>query len=323
MKYINCNYLYYAEDLADINVVDTSKSDYHFNMKDIALLRYKNFTSTEKNFWVREDNEIKTYRSLTSEFIIADTDLNALTYFMSDRLYIKADLLPIIRYENIKELLKVVKGNAFFLRKEKSIGAILFNKQILETKYVATDDIKDLYKNSLLENGFEVVDVLTCWEIKRFERRFRNIYQRDVKKEDLNNIFNINPRVNDMRLMPMTELINEINPTVKIRNVLGIFEDRFYSAEDNKEKEKLIDFYSEIGYNYFFECDEQMQHYRSFSLTMMLNYLSLSRIDREVISRANVIHDSHYQSYIELLEFKEFYYKQLEDYASTLNEKKK
>ena len=121
-----------------------------------------------------------------------------------------------------------------------------------------------------------------------------------------------------MRVMPMTELIREINPTLKIRNVLGIFEDRFYSAEDKKEKERLIDFYSEIGYNYFLECDEQMQNYRAFSLTAILVYLSLARIDREVISRANVIHDSHYQGYIELLDFKEFYYKQLEDLSSTL-----
>lgn len=318
MKYINCNYLYYAENLSDVNQVDPIKENHDFNLKDIALLRYKNFTSNEPDFWKREENEIKTYRSLTSEFIIADTDLNAITYFMSEKLYLKADLMPIIRYDNIKLLLKAVKANPFILKREKNIGAIAFNAYTLETKYVAAESMKKLYENHIFENGFEVVDALTFEEIKKFEKRFRIIEKKLIGRDELNNIFSVNLRVSDMRVMPLTDLIKEINPTLKIRNVLGIFEDRFYSIEDKKEKQRLIEFYSEIGNNYFKEYYEKMEHYRAFSLTNILTYLSLTRINREVISRANVIHDSHQQSNTELEDFKVFYYKQLKDFSQNL-----
>ena len=319
MKYINCNYLYYAEDLDKISKIDKKTNNLSYSLNDIVILRYKNFESIEAGYWEIEKNNLKNYKSLTTEFLIADTDLNAITYYMFNNLYKTSDLLPLLRYENIKELLLVIKSNPFLLRSQKKLAAIFFNNVTLELKYMAENDVKDFLKSDLLKNGFEITDVFNYDELIRFKEKFSYIEKNKKVKEVVDNIWNLNLRLNDMRDLSIAEVVKENNPTLKIRNMLGVFEDRFYTTKDKDEKRKLIGFYKELGDNYFKAYENQMINYQAFSLSKILTYLSLGRINKEIISKANVIHDSHQQGMIDIKEFKKFYYEQLEGFESLLN----
>ncbi|MBP7025623.1 MAG: hypothetical protein KBB10_06065 [Clostridia bacterium] len=265
MKFINCNNMFLAEDLKKLKVTDPLSDNYEFEIEDIACLFSKNLNSGE----------------IKSEIIIADTDLNALAFFMdtNEKRYAEEELIVILRNENIEHLLKIAKTNLFISSNYlKYCGIYVKDKDII---YKAANIKEELINENLLI-------LIETHKVIEVNNEMKGIIRGKIEEAELSKIFQHNLRCMNPIEYTMEKIYEEID---LLELSTRVNESLVEYMICYKSKEKALDRFIRTVEHVNSNIKNQFEFYEAWDITEYLEKVSLGRIEPEVIEKANLIHN--------------------------------
>jgi hypothetical protein len=263
--YINCNKMYLAEDLDKVKIKDPFDENYGCDTSEIACLISKNKKTNEINY----------------EVIIADTDLNALSVFMStlEKRYIEKELIVILRNDNIKELLKISKTNMFISEKYLkycSIDFVLNNKVYYSA---STNEDELINANNIL--------IIETSKIIEINNKFQNIIRGTLSDDELFEITHNNLRWLDPNEYTMDEIYNKIDLLSTIERISL----NFKSDIEKRGIEKAERVFRIIIKDLKNSVENQYQYYEKKNIEEDLKKITLGRLKNHIVEKANLIHN--------------------------------
>ena len=257
--------MYLAEDLDKVKIKDPFDENYGCDTSEIACLISKNKKTNEINY----------------EVIIADTDLNALSVFMStlEKRYIEKELIVILRNDNIKELLKISKTNMFISEKYLKYCSIDFGLNNKVYYSASTNEDELINANNIL--------IIETSKIIEINNKFQNIIRGTLSDDELFEITHNNLRWLDPNEYTMDEIYNKIDLLSTIERISL----NFKSDIEKRGIEKAERVFRIIIKDLKNSVENQYQYYEKKNIEEDLKKITLGRLKNHIVEKANLIHN--------------------------------
>lgn len=280
------------EGLVHKNIHPISKID----INDIILLHMLKFTPQSNDIEEVEYKMEKKYTGEVKKMLVCDTDLNAVSTFMSSQLYKEFDILSIIRYKEINEMHKeLLKSTPVDLRENgiKSLFKINQSVCFLFINYETKDRIfkhvifndkskkNDDFLLSYSKKGYMPALKLTEKEIIKYKKEFLEMSE---KKEF---IYESEIWINERSLYPKEININDIKNKFKIVNyskesILEMYEDDI-KEEGKADINMLIEIYKSSLTDRFNGANNRRNEVKDLNPEYTYDRITLARNSEEKI----------------------------------------
>lgn len=202
MKYIDTSSGYVLENYDDIvEINDEDLNNFHFKRKHLALIKGLVFKAGA------DEDMPKKYKAEMSKLVLADTDLNVLSFFMNNEMYKTIDLTGIIRASEIDPMYNLVsknkpndlrskKGNILtnlFTKGENIECCILFvnyeTRERIFEHIIFDNNQHDKFFIDYSNRGFFPALILKREEIEKTYDKFNKIENKEIKLDFVEDVF--------------------------------------------------------------------------------------------------------------------------------------